>query len=469
MKVLLINPPIREHAPPVHFPTGLAYIAKVLLNNNIKVEILDINAHRYNKEQVINKLENLNYDAVGIGGIITTYKYTKWLVQEIRKTKNTKIILGGSLASSAPELILNKIKPDIITIGEGEITAKHLFTALKENTPLKDIKGIWYLEDNEIKKNPPNELIKDLDTLPTPAYHLFPVEKYIHYATHESGFRNRMNMISSRGCPFDCGFCYKLFGGRSYRMRSAENIIEEIKYLKKQFNIKNISFADDNFTVNPERLKKFCELLKKEKLDITWSCLGRVDSINKEMLKTIKKAGCNYMGFGIESASQKILNNMSKRTNVETAKKAIKLTRKAGIAVNCTFILGYIGEDEQTIRETIDFCKELHIDGTSFFILTPYPGTPAYKEALKMGRIKDIENFVEECGDATKVLVNLTDWTDEQLTNKKKEILKELHISVPKKFYYRLRSVKFQNFFFWVAAVLNLTSRYPRDERYKKK
>ncbi len=460
MNVLLINPPIREHAPPVHFPLGLAYIATVLRKVGFKITVLDINAHRYSKEEVVAAIQKIDFDIVGIGGMVTVYKYVKWLVPELKAAKpNAKVILGGSLASSIPDFVIEKIKQlDAIVLGEGEITAVELFNALKSNKKPEGILGVWYRDEKKICKNEPRPLIKNIDEVPFPSYDLFPVEVYSKYAAHESGFRKRMNMISTRGCPFGCRFCYHLFGRSMYRTRSPENIIEEIKMLYKDYEIKNISFADDNLTANRPRLIKFCELLANEKLDLTWSCLGRADSIDEEILNLMKAAGCNYIGFGIESGSQKILNNMNKAIKLDTVKKAVELTRKAGIAANGTFIFGYPGEDDSTIRETINFCKELDMS-PDFFIITPYPGTPIYYEAIEKGLIKDVEKFVEMLGDATCITINFTNYPDDVFMKKKEEMLRELRHGFLKKAYARYKNVGFQNFFFWAARTLKLTSK----------
>jgi radical SAM superfamily enzyme YgiQ (UPF0313 family) len=224
--------------------------------------------------------------------------------------------------------------------------------------------------------------------------------------------RRSMNIISSRGCPYACNYCYHLFGRSDFRFRSARNVVAEIEDLVDRFQVDFIAFVDDNMMASEKRLIEFCDLVIQKQLPITWGCHGRVTSAKPKILNRMAQAGCVWIGFGIESGSQKMLDSMNKRATVLQASQAIKDTRQAGIFANTTFIFGYPGETLETIQETIDFKKELDIQCGSFFA-NPYPGTPLYQGASDS--IRNEEAFIASLGNATEFSVNLTQFDDERL------------------------------------------------------
>ncbi|MFX0001762.1 MAG: B12-binding domain-containing radical SAM protein [Candidatus Hermodarchaeota archaeon] len=437
MNILLINPPIRVEAEPTHIAIGLGVIANVLANEGYNVKILDLNAERLSNEEVIEKV-NLNnkFDIIGIGGLITTYRYLKWLIPEIKKyNPNSIIVIGGGVVTESPTLLLSKTPADIAVICEGEITMKELVATIKKNKSYKDINGIAYKDNGEIKINPPRPLIKDLDELPLPAYELFPINIYLKNVSHGSiiGKKSEMGIITTRGCPFNCHYCYHIFG-RGVRTRSIDNVINEIKYLIDKFNVESILILDETFTINKKRVKEFCQKVISEKIKIPWSCYARVNLIDKIMLKMMKAAGCYRVGYGIESGSQKILDNMNKGVTVEQAKKAIKITRKVGLNVGATFMFGYPGETLETIQETIEFCDKLNLSPT-FFFTTPYPGTKLYidmKERI-LEKFNNEDKFFEVLGDAKEFTINLSDFSNEELFELKKKAENDLKIKTFKK------------------------------------
>ena len=429
MRILLINPPIRLNKPPEGFPLGLGYISGVLLDASHEVRVLDVNATRIPENIVLKKIEKSNFDIVGIGGLITTYKYVKWLTYEIKKMKpRTKIILGGGVGASIPELAFDKMNIDFIVIKDGEKTIVELLDKL--DNPSK-VKGIYYKSDGEVHKTPERELIKDLDSIPFPAWDLFPMDVYTNPTTH-SGWRKKINMLYGRGCPFRCTFCWHNFGYNN-RLRSPDNVIEEIKLLKKKYEIKYVSFYDECLTTSKENVLDFCNKLIEGKFDIKWDCASRINLIDGKMLKVMKKAGCHYIGYGVESGSQMMLNSMRKGITVEQAKKAILLTKKAGIMPHATFMIGTPGETRETIRETIKFCKEVRLPHRiEIFFTTPFPSTPLYEYAKESGLIKDEEKYIERLGDVADFVINLTDMTNKELIDLRNRAEKESSINLLK-------------------------------------
>lgn len=446
MKILLINPPIREWSKPNCFPLGLGYIAAVLLQEGYQVEVLDINAHRFSKEEVEYKISKSNFDVVGIGGIITTYKYVKWLIKVLKNYHPHKqIIIGGSIASSIPHIMLEKNSVDVLCIGEGEETVKDLIKALENKEDLQNVKGIWYKDSKgRIFKTEPRMPIKNLDYIPFPAWDLFPMDiylknpvgapnknKWIDGSSEESN-ELTMNLFATRGCPYKCIYCYHDFMGQGYRSRSPENIIREIKYLYSKYKVKYFHFIDDEFVMKKDFVYEFCELLKAFSNEIgqkiTWGCAGRVNLMTEKLIATMVDAGCILICYGIESGSQKMLNVMKKNVTVEQAKEAITLTKKYLGWADCSFMVGTPGENLETIQETIDFCKELELSPEVIFFVTPYPGTELYEMALSQGKIIDEEEYILNLNEqGEKIMVNFTEFSDEELYHIQKEMIRELN------------------------------------------
>jgi len=430
MKILLINSPIRLNAKPNNIPYGLATVAGTLIQQGFDVKIFDVNALRPTKDQIIESLKNMHWDIVGLSGLITTIEFQKWLVTELKRMHpEAPVVSGGGLATSCPELLFEETQVDIAVIGEGERTMLDLCRAIEARADLNEISGLHFRQNNRIIQNEPCRNIQNLDEIPFPAWDLLPMDIYLKnpiwgdVASNSSGFRKdikvarSMNIISSRGCPFSCNYCYHLFGRSKYRFRSAQNVIDEIEILVDRYSVDFIGFVDDNMMASEKRLLEFCDLMEQKRFTLTWGCHGRVTSAKPDVLNRMAEVGCVWIGYGIESGSQKILDAMNKRATVEQAKQAIIHTRNAGIYPNTTFIFGYPGETIESIQETVDFKKEMGIECGSFFA-TPYPGAPLYKQ-IRPG-IKDERAFIRSLGNATEFSINLTDFDDETLFNLKK-------------------------------------------------
>lgn len=443
MKLLLINPPIREWAKPNVLPLGLAYIASVLKEKGVKVEVLDLNVLRWDQEKVKEYIKNSDFDIYGIGAIVTIYKYVKWIVGIIKEAHPEKIlVVGGSVASSIPEIILKKTKADIVCFGEGEATIVELIDALKSDGDLSNVRGIYFRAKKEgIVKNAPRAPIADLDSIPFPAWDLFPVETYLK---NPIGALNRnkwidgspdncrvlsMNLSGTRGCPYDCIYCYHDFMGQKYRHRSAGNIIKEMRVLSDDYNVKYFHFIDDEFCVNKNFVYDFCKEFRKAfGPGVTWGCTGRVNLMTEDLIIAMKEAGCVLIGYGIESGSQKMLDAMKKGVTVSQAKKAISLTKKHLGWADCSFMIGTPGEDIITVKETVEFCKELDLTPEVIFFTTPYPGTELYKRALAEKKIVDEEEYCLNLGEqGEKVRVNFTKFSDKELLDAQEWMISELN------------------------------------------
>jgi anaerobic magnesium-protoporphyrin IX monomethyl ester cyclase len=248
------------------------------------------------------------------------------------------------------------------------------------------ILGLSYLQDGKVVHNVDRPPQKDLDRFPFPAYDLLDPGKYGVTRGRARRFP-AASIIMSRDCPYSCHFCQAGRQGKSYRSRSAGNVLEEIEQLHQRYQIREFAFQDDVLTSNRKNLMALCELLQQRGLDIEWSCLSRVDAVDGEMLRGMQAAGCRQIGFGVESGNDEILRSIGKNTTVSQARKAVRLAREADLEVVTYFILGLPGETRETLEETFQLSRELKPDYSLYNILTPLPGTEIYNRAREEGRL----------------------------------------------------------------------------------
>lgn len=403
MKVLLIFPPSLETVEPFAsapqkpipflwgFPIGLGYLASYLeRTTEHEVQILDCLQKKYTLPEIQERIKAQSPDLVGIT-ILTPLARSAVAVAKLVKEVSPQIITigGGPHATYDYVNLLQNYHFDYVVLGEGEITFTELVNYLAGPTQMRKEKilGIAYRDkEGKIVNTDPRPPIEDLDALPFPARHLVNFKEYI-----VDGLLPRaLEIMGSRGCSHRCIFCSSShFFGR-WRARSPENIIAELQALIQQYpQIKSFLFYDDNFTLNPQRVIKLCRLLIQNGLNhYQWNCLARVDQVNQEMLKLMKRAGCQKISYGIESGSPQILKNINKHLNLETACQAIRATKQAGIEALAFFMIGNPGETRATIKESIKFAQKLNPTSTLWGITQIYPGTG-------LAQIQGVENFVE--------------------------------------------------------------------------
>jgi radical SAM superfamily enzyme YgiQ (UPF0313 family) len=429
MKILLINPEIQglDVKRQANFPLGLGYIATVIREAGIEPQILDILIQEYDKKFVEDYIKNNKFDYIGITGIITSFVYIAWLSRIIKKYhKDTIIFCGGSLATTSPKELLYNSKVDIVILSEGEVISRNLLEKFKKGEAYQDLKGIAYKgESGQFKQNEMEKRIDDLDTIKFPAWDLFDMDRYMNTCLPLLDLKWRyskrwINIISSRGCPFACTFCGKTFGQYT-RLRSAKNILEEIKYLQEKYGLEHVNFCDDFFSVDKSRAIEICELLINLKKKISWTASVRADSLDDELVKKMSKAGCKGYCIGIESADQGMLDSMNKTATVEIYERAIALSHKHNIFPHCSMIIGLPGESKQTVRTSVEFLKKNKVFPIPFNFLVPLPGSKVYKDAMSKGLIKDEYQYLLKINNEfhSKLLVNCTDMSDEELISAK--------------------------------------------------
>lgn len=378
--VLLIHPRLEVHGSP---PLGLGYIAAVLEKNGFTVSIFDFNQKRHLSDDMASLKTVIGSEKpklVGIGCLTSYYPEAKKLAKFVKNCdKNAKIIMGGVHPSCYPDLILQDDNIDFVAVGEGEFITLELCRCLNTPENYESIDGLGFKKNGQILINKPRKLIEDLDSLPFPSWHLMAPSLYPP-SPQGFFFTNYpiAPLMTSRGCPYSCTFCASrgFWRGRC-RVRSPANVLSEITLLKEKFGVKEFQISDDNFTLDRKRALKICEGIIEANLDITWSCPNgiRVDRVDRELIRKMKQAGCQYVSFGIESASQKVLDRVKKKINLLQVKKAVDICRQEHLIAGGFFILGLPCETRETALETIRFAFELKLDIALFHVFTPLPGS----------------------------------------------------------------------------------------------
>lgn len=447
MKVVLINLSQSEkydnweETSGVWPPLGLMYIASTLEKAGHEVTLIDANAMRLNKQEITHRIVRIKPELVGISAM-TPLVYDAYALSEmIKKEIDVKILLGGAHPTSMPDETIKNEFVDFIALGESEEIIVNLVKAIEAKKSFKDINGIyWKDETGKITKNKRCAYIEDLDNLPFPAWNLVKMKKYKTRSYADNG-KPWFSILSSRGCPSLCNFCNAwMMMGRKPRARSPENVVEELRELKKRYGVGNFCFVDSTLTIDKERVHKICDLMIAEKLDMNWQCETRVTVVDEPLLRKMYQAGCRYIDFGIESGDPQILKNIKKGITPAQALKAVRLAQKVGLHVLCSFIIGHSGETRETAMRTINFAKKLNPEMAFFFSLTPFPGTEVWDEFANRNNIISYDWSQYSIGYGGNPPVVETD-------SLSKEDIAELVSLAHRKYYFRigyfLRNIRF--------------------------
>ena len=375
-------------------PLGLLYMAAMLEQNGMKVKVIDGIAERLSHEDLERKIAESDPDVVGIAYMMAeTYADSAEVARTAKRSApKAKIVLGGHNASFvAAKIIENLPEADYVVVGEGEFTFLELVRSISDGGDVSRVKGLMYRKNGKAVFTGPREHIPNLDELPFPAKHLVsPNASYGRFwvGGFQVAFKNLSGMITSRGCPFGCTFCSCTeFAGRKIRVRSPENVVDEMEYLVRKRGVEQIFIVDDNFTAFPKRVMEICKLIKERGLKFHWFCEGRVDTASEELYKTMSDAGCWLIFLGLESGSQRVLDYYEKKTTVEKGWRAVALAQKAGIDVVGSFIVGAPNETEEDYKKTLDFVKRADMDAVSMSSLKVLPGSALWQRYEKNGAI----------------------------------------------------------------------------------
>ena len=423
MKVLLCVPKNNLKNP--SFPIGAAYICSILKKAGCSVVVYDQNLSQRPISEVV---EKYNPDLCGITAMISQFQPVTSMIREIKSVKpDTTVMLGGGLASAVPEVMLRESQANICVIGEGEVTTRNLINGLKKGDDLNSINGICFKHRGQLLKTPPQNEIFDINSDHYPDWESFNISAYSRSGNFGFGPGIKMiDMITSRGCPYRCSYCFHGIFGHVFRARNVDLIINEINMLQEQYGINGFVFRDDTFVLDRNRVTALCERLIDMDKAIFWGCNGRVDCMDSEMLRLMKRAKCITIGYGIESGSQRMIDLMKRQMDIGQAQQIVRETARLGMRPKVFLMMGMPGETEESLKDTVKFCKDVGVN-TELFIATPIPGTALYSEMVANGKIVGEGEIIKRWVDWSRtVIVNMTDFSDEKLLSLKRRCEKQI-------------------------------------------
>ena len=374
----MINPPYPFEESPSP-PFGPMSIAAFLLENGIEVRIEDYVVRPCTIERIREVAETFRPDIVGSTAVTMNVKRALRILDNFRDALPGVItVMGGPhVTFDADNILRNSGHVDFVVRGEGEITLLELIKALADKSHPGGVRGISFREGDEVVHTGDRELIPDINILPFPARHLVEHSKY-----RALGFP--VNMVTSRGCPFNCIFCVgSKMVGRRVRYFNTDRVVNEFAMLA-EYGFSQINIADDLFTANASRCIDICREIVRRGVQYPWTAFARVDTVTGELLSAMKESGCTTLCFGIESGNQQILDAIKKKTNLAMCRKAVDLCLEAGIRPMTSYILGLPGETPDTVRATMEFARELS-PWYGYHILAPFPGTEVREKSAEYG------------------------------------------------------------------------------------
>lgn len=385
MRIALVNSPYPSGAPrSLYIPMGISYLTAYLESEGFDVDVFDFQASPFNERDFISRLQETKPGIIGISSTTLSYNPALQLAKIAKKAcPNSLVIMGGPHVTVLDrEALLECKELDVIVRGEGEQALLKIaqLKASSRLNGLNEVLGITFRKNGEIIRTADRPFIQDLDALPFPAFDHLPLERYRLFG------KTYLPVITSRGCPFQCTFCLaSKMSGRKFRAQSPGRVMQDLETLRDKYGAEAITFYDDTFTFDMERAEQICWEIKRRDFRVPWDCRTRVDRVSKKLLATMRSANCQLMHFGVESGSQEILNAMKKGVTVEQNLRAIKWAKEADILVAISVIIGYPGENERTVQETIEFIRKAEPDYVYVCIPTPYPGTELYDIIKSLG------------------------------------------------------------------------------------
>lgn len=371
---------------------GVAYLVAMLQREGIDVKLFD-DGSDLTHDDLFKLIAEFKPDLIGVTMFTLSRPFAYEIIQKIKERFNVPILLGGAHVSTIKGLVLEETKADYAIKYEGEYPLVELINELRSSKPQFDrVKNLIWRDNGKIIENPDRPLLTGLDDLPFPQFDLYDIKEHPAYK------RKIIPLITSRGCPFECNFCsVKLYMGRGFRKRSAQNVYEEIKYQYSK-GYHQFDFNDDCFTLDKKRAEDILDMIIYSGPDIRFQFYNglRVDTVDPNILHKLKKAGCFYISYGCESGNEQILKNIKKAITLDQVRRAIGWTNEAGIANSVNFIIGHKGETYQTAMDSLNFARSLPNNFVNFYNLIPYPGTEAFDWVSRHGRfLIDTRNYLE--------------------------------------------------------------------------
>ncbi|MFH1403211.1 MAG: radical SAM protein [Candidatus Altiarchaeota archaeon] len=409
-RVLLVSPPydtLFNIDRSQYMPLGLLYLASVLKDGyDVRVYNADLHSgffkspekhaseldydeygrslrddmhHSWVKMRRV--IEEYKPDYVGVELLTMTYTSGRRVAEIAKGIKDSTVLIGGGVdATLRPGEILADGGFDYVVRGEGEVTLRELLDTLSSGGDVHSVKGVSFTEGGSIVENQDRGLIDDLDLIPFPDR-----ESLVEFGRYEADSLGRM--ITGRGCPFNCSFCAsRVVWSGSHRLRSPENVVDEIEMVYYRYGTRQINFLDDTFNVDEKRVMRMCDLIEARDLRIIWNCLVRSENVNKDVIGRMQDVGLVNVAIGVESGSQRMLDRMNKKADVEGVRKAVETLKGLGVYVRACFMMGYPGETRETLEQTEKLVSDMDVE-YNIEVFKPYHGTPAYETLEKQGRI----------------------------------------------------------------------------------
>lgn len=399
--VVLIRPRFTQTLQP-NPPIGLGYLASVLEKHKHKVILIDCWIQQISNEEIFHLIKRIKPNIVGLTCLTAHYEELRELCnylyikrKETINTLNFLLIIGGIHVTSLPELSLTECKADLAVLGEGELTLLELVESIDKKENLYKIDGIAYLKNGKLILNKCRDLIKNLDEIPFPAWHLMPIT---HYPQDPHGHDYKRKpfapILTTRGCPFSCTYCASTnFWQGRIRFRSPKNVADEMEFLTQKYGVREIHIWDDNFTLLKTHVIGICREIIRRKLDIVLKCPNgvRIDSLDEEILMWMRRAGFYHIILAVESGSQRVLNLAKKKLDLQKVPRVAKLTKKYGFITKGFFILGLPGETVGSAIKTINYARKIGLNFASFFIAQPLPGSELFNQWIQEKEISQIK------------------------------------------------------------------------------
>jgi radical SAM superfamily enzyme YgiQ (UPF0313 family) len=403
------------------FPQGISYLISYVSSKlrGVRFDIFPMDVRHDSSDKLKSFLDKNYYDVVAISVIAGYYQYKKLLELSlaIKGSKNSPglYVLGGHGPSPEPEFFLEKTGADVIVQGEGEETFVELLDCFG-SPGMFSIPGTVWNSGGNIIKNPRRELIKDIDSIPFPAWDRFNMEYYRLLRmplAENSDFC--FPILSGRGCKYKCNFCFRLDKG--FRPRSSEAIVDEIRYLKEHYGINYFVFSDELLMSSRERTIELCESFLQSGIKFKWWCNGRLNYASTDVLEIMKRAGCVFINYGIESYDNEMLKVMKKGLNTDQIQRGVENTIAEGISPGLNIIFGNVGETKEILWKGVAFLRKYadHSQLRTIRPVTPYPGCPLYYQAIEKGLLTGPEDFYTKHINSDLLSVNFTDMTDEEV------------------------------------------------------
>lgn len=420
-KVALINPKmfLKSYR---FFPLGLGYLASSLEMNQIEYSFYDLHFDWIKTSQAMTHISNDGIpDLFAVTGLLTSYQSLKELCVALKdRFPTSQIVIGGRITVMDPVLLFKHIPADFIIRGEGEEGLVQLVEQLDGNHDYDQVQGLAYKDHDTIHRNGEAKPIKNISQYRIP-YHRFDMDKYIKRCNIQSPNTPSINMLSSRGCPYSCSFCNNSKEKKPVRFYDVDQIAQSLDYLMDRYNLKHVTFNDDIFTVNKTHMKHVCNILEKRGLSFSMST--RLDFLEEESIQLLDQSGCHYLCVGIESPAPKVAEIIDKRLDLDKYQKNIDSLKKSNIIVNYGFMIGYLGETEETINETRNFVIKNRIIYSAFFA-NAFPMTKLYDMIRHL--IGNEEEYLRRLFsvDLTRdYLINMTDIPVERLYRLRDELI----------------------------------------------